>query len=221
MKIVSICLSIIIIHSAAFSQQKNSTAIRKDSLLIKDTSGKTVITIDTLEKKKFIPRKATIRSAILPGWGQVYNKKYWKLPLVYAVVGVPVYTFFYNRGWYVKTRDAAKMLATGDTLNYKSKVDPKLHIFFSTPGAAGSLLNYRNEFRRDMDYSILFVLLAWGLNVVDATVDAHLKGFDISDDLSLKLKPTILSGSSTAGISLVFTFGKNDAFRKNSLHLNY
>ncbi len=213
MKILLIFLSGCIIHSVAFSQQKDSIDVTKDSLQIKDTVGKKVITIDTLAKKKFIPRQATIRSAILPGWGQVYNKKYWNLPLVYAAVGIPVYSFFYNKGWYTKTRDAAKMIANNDTINYKSRVDEKLHIFFSTPDALGSLLNYRNEFRRDMDYSILFTLLAWGLNIVDATVDAHLKGFDISDDLSLKIKPTILSGSSTMGVSLVFSIGKNNNYR--------
>lgn len=173
--------------------------------------------MDTLAKKKFIPRQATIRSAILPGWGQVYNKKYWKLPLVYAAVGIPAYAFIYNRGWYTKTRDAAKMIAIADTLNWRSRVDERLHVFFPGQESLGSLLNYRNEYRRDMDYSILFVLLAWGLNVVDATVDAHLKGFDISDDLSLKIKPTILSGTSTAGISLVLAIGKNDSYRRRSL----
>jgi hypothetical protein len=215
MKVLLIVLSTLIIPSIVFSQQKDSQTATKDSLLIRDTVGKTVMTIDTTAKKKFIPRKATIRSAILPGWGQVYNKKYWKLPLVYAAVGIPVYSFFYNKGWYVKTRDAAKILATLDTVGYKSRVDPKLHIFFSTPNALGSLLNYRNEFRRDMDYSILFVLLAWGLNVVDATVDAHLKGFDISEDLSLKIKPTILSGTNTAGVSFVFTIGKTDSYKRH------
>jgi Family of unknown function (DUF5683) len=200
----------------AFSQEKDSSGVKKDSSIIVDTIGNEVMKIDTNAKKKFIPRQATIRSAILPGWGQVYNKKYWKLPLVYAAVGIPVYAFIYNRSWYVKTRDAAKMLATADTANWQSRVDPKLHVFFPGQDALGSLLNYRNEYRRDMDYSILFVLLAWGLNVVDATVDAHLKGFDISDDLSLKIKPTILTGTSIAGISLVLDIGKNDSYRKRS-----
>ena len=147
----------------------------------------------------FSPRKAAIRSAILPGWGQVYNKKYWKVPLVYAAIGIPAYTFFYNKKWYEKTRDAAKILSAGDTL-WRTKVDPKLFIFFTSQDALSSLLNYRNQFRRDMDYSVLFFLLAWGLNVVDATVDAHLKGFDVSDDLSIKIKPRF------DGIALVLQF---------------
>jgi hypothetical protein len=114
----------------------------------------------------------------------VYNKKYWKVPLVYAAIGIPAYTFFYNKQWYEKTRDAAKLLAIGDTANFRNRVDPKLYVFFTTSNSVSSLLNYRNQFRRDMDYSVLFFLVAWGLNVVDATVDAHLKGFDVSDDLA-------------------------------------
>lgn len=215
MKTLLFILLALFAHTITFSQEKDSLKLKKDSSVIVDTVGKEVMKIDTTAKKRFLPRRATLRSAILPGWGQVYNKKYWKLPLVYAAVGFPVYAFIYNRGWYVKTRDAAKMIATADTLNWQSRVDPKLHVFFPTQDALGSLLNYRNEYRRDMDYSILFVLLAWGLNVVDATVDAHLKGFDISENLSLKIKPTILSGTSNAGISLVFTIGKNDYYRNN------
>lgn len=214
MKSFLLFLLAILASTITFSQRKDSIDARKDSSVIVDTVGKEVMKIDTLARKRFIPRQATIRSAIIPGWGQVYNKKYWKLPLVYAAVGIPVYAFIYNRGWYVKTRDAAKMIATADTANWRNRVDPKLHVFFPGRDALGSLLNYRNEYRRDMDYSILFVLLAWGLNVVDATVDAHLKGFDISEDLSLKIRPTILSGTSTAGISLVLDIGKNDSYRK-------
>ncbi len=158
---------------------------------------------------KYSPRKAIIRSAIIPGWGQAYNKKYWKIPIVYGAIGVPTYTFFYNKKWYNETRKAAKMLASDppDTANYRNRIDEKLWAFFSSPNGLNSLLNYRNQFRRDMDYSILFIILTWGLNVVDATVDAHLKGFDISDNLSLQIRPTILQGSSTAGMSFVFTLG--------------
>lgn len=163
---------------------------------------------DTVTKKKHSPRKAAIRSAIIPGWGQVYNKKIWKVPIVYAAIGIPIGTFIYNKNWYTKTRDAARMIALNDTANYKGRVDPQLWVFFSTDNAIGSLLNYRNEFRRNMDYSILITLLFWGLNVVDATVDAHLKDFDVSDDLSLRIKPTLINYS-TPGVSFVFTIGKH------------
>src|SRR5581483_6834027 len=75
-------------------------------------------------------------------------------------------------------------------------------------GQTTSILNYRNEFRKDMDYSILFTLLFWGLNVVDATVDAHLKGFNVNDNLSLQIRPTILSNQAL-GVSLIFRFADN------------
>src|SRR3990170_2529085 len=149
MKTCLLFLCAVLICSIAFTQQKDSVNIKKDSSVIIDTVGREIMKIDTLAKKKFIPRQATIRSAIIPGWGQIYNKKYWKLPLVYAAVGVPVYAFIYNRGWYTKTRDAAKMIALADTANWQSRVDPKLHVFFPTTDALGSLLNYRNEYRRD------------------------------------------------------------------------
>jgi len=67
-----------------------------------------------------------------------------------------------------------------------------------------------------MDYSVLFILVFWGLNVVDATVDGHLKEFDVSDDLSMHIKPIILSGSTTAGVSFVFTIGSKPAKNKYS-----
>lgn len=161
-------------------------------------------------KKGHSPRQATIRSAILPGLGQIYNRKYWKVPIVYAAIGTPAYLFFYNKQWYNRTRYALSIVAndryTGaaaaDSLE---KVHPQLRGLVNQK-RLGSLTNYRNEFRRDMDYSILFVALMWGLNVVDATVDGHLRGFDVSDDLSMKIKPAFLPGTFTPGISLVVNF---------------
>ena len=145
--------------------------------------------VDSLARKKHDPRKATLYSTFLPGLGQIYNKKYWKLPIVYAAVGIPAYTYFYNKSWYQKCQYALAVIvgsqATG-TINADSlsKVDPKLKSAV-TLGDDNSVRTYRNQYRKDQDYSVLFFLLFWGLNIVDATVDAHLKNFDISDQLSL------------------------------------
>lgn len=164
---------------------------------------------DTVVKKKVhSPRRATLRSLIIPGWGQVYNKKYWKVPIVYTAIGIPASLFFYNKSFYNKTRYALQVVADTALFNdpaAMAKVDPRL-IPLVEAKEQGSLINYRNEFRKNMDYSILFTLLAWGLNVVDATVDAHLKGFDVSDDLSLKVKPTLQHGTYAPGVSLVVNF---------------
>lgn len=140
---------------------------------------------DTILKKKHDPAKATRRSAIIPGWGQAYNHQYWKIPIVYGILAIPASTFVYNNKWYKKTRDAYEIVVNEETSRY-DEIDPKLQPLVNDPA---SLQYYRNTFRRDRDYSILFFLLAWGLNVVDATVFGHLKDFDVSDDLTMHLHP--------------------------------
>lgn len=165
--------------------------------------------IEDKSANQHIPRKATIRSAIIPGWGQIYNKKYWKLPIVYAAVGVPVYLYMDNQKWYNKTRFALSVIQDGTSNDpaILEQVDPKLR-FMVERNYENIVRNYRNQFRKNMDYSILYGLLMWGLNVVDATVDAHLKEFDISDDLSFKVKPTLIPGPTmvpTPGVGVVFT----------------
>ncbi len=191
--------------------------------------------VDSLARKKHDPRKATLYSTIFPGLGQIYNRKYWKLPIVYAAVGIPAYTYFYNKGWYQKCQFALSIIDNYTSVGLApppallKQVNPQL-LTFITNADDNSLRNYRNEFRKNEDYSILFFLLFWGLNIVDATVDAHLMGFDVSDNLSMNLQPpsgnslmaagngTIPPGaagisattglSSAMGISLVFDLHK-------------
>lgn len=152
-----------------------------------------------VKKKRSEPGKAALRAAVLPGWGQVYNKKYWKLPIVYGALAIPVIAFNYNNTWYKKTREAYEIKFTNDTARY-SEIDPSL-----LPLSTASLQLYRNEFRQGMDFSVLAFLIIWGLQVADAAVDAHLKSFNISDDLSMKIKPTVLPGISN-GVSLILTY---------------
>jgi hypothetical protein len=181
---------------------------------------------DSLDRKRHDPRKATLRSAIIPGWGQVYNRKYWKLPIVYAAIGIPAYAYVWNRGWYQNCQAAISIIDTYADSGYTAvpdtviaKLKPKLQPLVASFNDNG-LRTYRNEFRKNEDYSILFFLLFWGLNVVDATVDAHLMYFDVSDQLSMHLQqpsPGFLApGTGGAGISLVFDIHK-PRFRPLSL----
>jgi hypothetical protein len=153
---------------------------------------------DSIKKKKFEPRKATIRSAMIPGWGQIYNKKYWKLPLIYGALGVTAGVFVYNVKNYRSLRQAyiyrIDTIASNDEL-----IDPKFKNL-----SAGALQSYRNTFRQNIDYSVLFFILFWGLNIVDATVDGHLKQFDVDENLSFKIKPGFSPMANTTGLSLVF-----------------
>jgi hypothetical protein len=153
----------------------------------------------TIQYKIHSPKKATNRSAILPGLGQAYNKQYWKIPLVYGVLSVPVVTYVYNNDLYAKTKfayEARIMEANGDNSNL-SKIDPTLKNL-----SAGSLQSYRNIFRKNRDYSIMWFILAWGINVVDASVSGHLKAFDVSNNLSIKMAPMRADAYQQAGLAL-------------------
>lgn len=164
---------------------------------------------DTTKKVKSFASKAALRSAILPGLGQIYNKKYWKLPLVYGAIAIPVTLFTYNKTWYERTRFAYQVRSNKDTANYEQ-------IWRSLkPISTESLKRYRNEFRKSMDLSVLYLLLAWGLNVIDATVDGHLRTFDIGDDLSMQIKPYIPSNLSSGGLTFKVGFKKKEEHSKS------
>lgn len=179
--------------SALYAQAPDSVANKKSAA--KDSLSKKIV-------QKFEPRKATIRSAILPGWGQIYNKKYWKLPLVWGALGTTAGIYFYNVKYYRSLKQAYIYKSDNDQSN-DILVDDEFRNL-----SAESIRSYRNSFRQNVDYSVLFFILFWGLNVVDATVDAHLKEFDVNDDLSLQIKPGYSQLANTAGISLVLNIGK-------------
>jgi hypothetical protein len=113
--------------------------------------------------------------------------------------------FLFNLGQYKATRFAYKV-------KYNMRVNHTDSASFDDirsdlrPLSEESLRFYRNQYRRDIDYSAIAFILLWGLNVVDATVDAHLKSFDVSPDLSLKIKPGYSDFAKTNGLSLVLTF---------------
>lgn len=173
------------------SNKKDSVVSKKDTTVI------AIAKKDTVAKHN--PRIATRRSALIPGWGQAYNKEYWKIPIVYGILAIPTGLYFYNNSYYKKTKfayEARFKEAKGDPSDVPF-IDEQLKNLSIT-----SLQSYRNSFRRDRDYSILWFLLAWGLQVADATVFAHLKQFDVSNDLSMELTPTFNQQTLTPGLGL-------------------
>ncbi len=165
------------------------------------------VTKDSIKKKAaryFNPRTATIRSAILPGLGQVYNKKYWKVPIIYGALGTTAAVYLYNIDTYRSLRQAYIYIT--DTIPANNVlIDPQFSNLSPT-----AIRSYRDSFRQNIDYAVLFFLLFWGLNVVDAAVDAHLKAFDVNDNLSLQIKPGHSMMANTNGISLVLNIGKRN-----------
>lgn len=178
-----------------------------------DTLPKIADTIQNAKKVDSVlrvhsPRKAALRSAIIPGWGQAYNKRYWKMPIVYTALGVTGYIFTYNLKTYRDLRFAyrAKYLASlpagqGRDSSLLPQIKTRFRVY-----PAEDLRYYRDEFRRNIDYSALFFILFWGLNVVDAAADAHLKSFDVSPDLSFRFRAGFSEMAQTNGISLVLAF---------------
>ena len=184
MRLLTILLLLLMMQPSAYSQ---------DSAYLQKT--------DTIEHHN--PRRATRRSAIVPGWGQLYNKQYWKVPLVYGVLAIPASTYVYNNDMYLKTKFAyeAKFKAENGDDSELPYIDSKLKNL-----SIGSLQSYRNIFRRDRDYSIMWFILAWGVNVVDATVSGQLKEFDVSNNLSFRMVPFVQPQHQQTGLSLQFHF---------------
>jgi len=202
MKIFYLLISLFFL-SNAYSQ----VVPAENTVAIKDSSATKKSKVDTAKKKIYDPKVAARRSAIIPGWGQIYNKKYWKLPIVYGGLGVTGYIFVNNIKIYKEYKFAysARIKAQPPTLDSTdyNELDNIYKVL-----SPNSIRSARDEFRRYVDYSALIFILLWGLNVVDAAVDAHLKNFDISPDLSLQVRPGYSDMARTNGVSLVLKIGK-------------
>ncbi|MCU0433557.1 MAG: DUF5683 domain-containing protein [Bacteroidia bacterium] len=140
------------------------------------------------------PKRAALMSACLPGLGQAYNKKYWKIPIIYVGFGGLGYSVGFNHTYYKRYRDAIRLRYDGDPNT--NDVYP----LFSDDDLS-TLKNYYQRFR---DLSIIGMAALYTLNVIDAAVDAHLFYFNVSDDLSLRATPFMLPtpGGPVAGVGL-------------------
>lgn len=206
------CIALIVIVLGPNSMRAQ---VKEDTLIIKSDTTAPVqlnnlslrdsVTVDTLTKsREHTPRGAVIRSAILPGWGQAYNKKYWKIPIVYGALGATAAVFNYNIKYYRKIRFAYQVVINDRTEDI-DKVAPELRPLVDARDVASLRIN-RNTFRKNIDYSVVVFVLFWGLNVLDATVDGHLKGFNVTDDISMKIKPML--SSNNLGLSLAVDIHK-------------
>jgi hypothetical protein len=218
----------LLLSSAAHAQVDSSASLTTPDTLIREaTPISDQAKIDSV-RKAFVPRKATIRSLILPGWGQAYNKKYWKIPIIYGALGITTGVFVYNienykalRFAYTAQYEAGLPERAGAPVGYNGPFRDSTKYRQADPRFIQFDLNtikvYRDEFRRNIDYTVLFFILFWGLNVADATVDAHLKAFDVSPDLSFRFKlgPSQMAG--TTGLSLVLGVKNKSDYRPRLL----
>ena len=140
---------------------------------------------DSLESKRAVKhaiygnaRKATIMSAVVPGLGQAYNRKFWKVPVIYAALGGLGY-------WGVTNQIQYKYYST----NLRALYDEDESTTNATPYDGTQLISQKNYYKKYRDIAIMCGALVYLINIIDANVDAHLKTFDVSDDLSLQFKP--------------------------------
>ncbi|MDX1428461.1 MAG: DUF5683 domain-containing protein [Salegentibacter mishustinae] len=144
------------------------------------------------------PAKAAFYSAILPGLGQAYNGKYWKIPLVYAGIGTGVYFYINNDKQWNRYRDAYKDRLAGRKDEFEGEVEI----------GTEALIRAQEFYRRNKEISILVIAGFYVLNIIDANVNAHLQQFNVSEDLSLKSNINFdnITGKSQYGLSLNFRF---------------
>ena len=142
---------------------------------------------------KHSARKATLYSMALPGLGQAYNHKYWKIPVIYAGFGTLAYFISVNNKKYVNFKEAYKWKAGKDTTKIKPSGNPYVDKYDAT-----RLLEGQNYYRRNLEVSIMFTAVLYILNIVDAAVDAHFFDYNISDDLSMRVDPFVSPPSLTA-----------------------
>jgi hypothetical protein len=198
-----------------FASPTNSVVIKTDSTQIIQKKGKTTVKPDSTTKRTHDPHKATLRSAIIPGWGQAYNHEYWKIPIVYGALAIPASLYIYNNNYYKMTRFAynavyAATLQTPKDNSQLLRIDPRVMDKNLQPLDINSYQQYRNSFKRNKDFSLLWFFIVWGLNVADATVFGHLKDFDVSDNLSMQMQvqPTYIPETKSSNIGLVFNLQK-------------
>ena len=148
------------------------------------------------------PARAAFYSAVLPGLGQAYNGKYWKIPIVYTALGVGVYFYLENDKQYDRYRSAYKSRLAGKTNDefYDEDGEPRV--------STSALIEAQRYYQRNKEVSVMVTLGLYALNIIDANVDAHLQQFNVSEDLSLKpnMDYDRYTGTTGYGLTLNYNF---------------
>jgi len=199
-----VILFFLLTSSLIFSQQtrNDSIAVKKADSLSTDLKTKGIVVEEVTYQKQInplAPSKAAFLSAILPGMGQIYNKRYWKAPIVWGAIGTGIAVYSFNNTQYNTFRDEFKTRRAG------LEGDPRLEVLDD-----GDLQDAQERFQEQRDLSLLVTILLYALNVVDANVDAHLKQFNVDERLSMDFKPYLDYNQTTAqpnyGMALVIKF---------------
>lgn len=179
---------------------QNTKNKKKDTLIGVNKELKT--SLDSTQVKKEIdpltPSRAAFYSAVLPGLGQAYNKKYWKIPIVIGAITGGILVYDFNNKQYNRARDAYKRRLAGFQ-------DDEFQGKFTDDG----LIEAQKSFRRKKELSLLVTIGLYALNIIDANVDAHLLQYNIDEDLTLKPHYKIDAYDNTGSVGLTLNFKIN------------
>ena len=199
-------------HAQKEEPKPDASQVQQVDSLQNELEKEGIVVVDSLKAKKvrinpLAPSKAAFLSAVFPGLGQIYNKRYWKVPIVYGALGAAVYGYTFNHNQYTRVRTAFKRRQAGF-------IDDE----FYDPNGTGSgpllglddLQNEQEQYQTDRDLLLVVCIALYALNIVDANVDAHLKQFNVDDDLSFDMQPFLdldpVTNSPNYGMAMVIRF---------------
>lgn len=188
----------LLFSASLFAQTSDSLVVQKEE--------RAIVVNDTLlpkdEYDPLAPSKAAFYSAVVPGLGQVYNKKYWKIPIIYAGMAAGIYFYKQQDDDYDRFRNAYKRRLAGYTDDefYGNGTEPLI--------SNDRLINAQKSAQKNKSISLIVTVAFYLLNVVDANVDAHLRQYEVSEDLSLQpnFEFNQLNARPQYGMSLTYRF---------------
>ena len=191
-------LLIVIGSVAVICKAQDTVKVTRDAIYIEPQD----TTLIKSYAERYNPRKALLYSAVLPGFGQVYNKKYWKLPLVFG-------GFYWIWSYVDKNDNYYKIYKEHLYYNLEHNLSAATAINPTTKQTTANLRRIVDRARRERDFYIILMGGMYLLQVIDAHVDAHLKEFDLNPNLHAKIRPTFsqdMMAGRLAGVSLRLRF---------------
>ncbi len=196
------------------AQRANDSLQRQEEQAVQRQMAEGGVQFERVEKREInplAPSKAAFYSAVLPGLGQIYNRRYWKAPIVWAAIGTGTYVYIYNDDLYDRFRTAFKRRLAGFTDDEFYDLNPNDDITPATPDLSDEALQDAQErYQRDRDLALLITIGLYALNIIDANVDAHLKQYNVDEDLSMEVQPYLennpIDGSPHYGLAVNIRF---------------
>ena len=196
----------------ASAQETDLPESEQDSI-IEGLKGEGIVVDENLKREgvnPLAPSKAAFYSAVLPGLGQIYNKRYWKLPIVYGAIGTGIYAYTFNNNEYNRFRDAFKRRRAGFADDEFYDINNSGIVPGSPDISDQALQDAQERAQRDRDLALAITIGLYVLNIVDANVDAHLRQFNVDQNLAMDVKPYLeyipISNEPQYGLAVIVKF---------------